>query len=262
MTFAVAPPDATTTPSGSKLRVILVGIGGASSSGKTTLAKHLRNIVPGSMILHQDDFAPPQELIPIHPEHNVQDWDAAEGAIEWPRMRDSLRDVKRTGHIPPEHYSHDHLNTQKGVPIKPEIMQRWKAKFSEVDADRKKHGEQLLWVMVDGFLLYWDMDVVDTLDVRILLRAPHDTLQARRETRNGYHTAEGGFWKDPPKYWEQIVWPAYVAAHRGIVENGDVERGKSNGKVESLEIIEGLEKTMDETVEFVCEKMLEVVTSS
>lgn len=57
-----------------KLRVILVGIGcvhysnpiqltaylalyfhrGATCSGKTTLAKHLRNILPGSVILHQD----------------------------------------------------------------------------------------------------------------------------------------------------------------------------------------------------------------
>ena len=27
-------------------------------------------------------------------------------------------------------------------------------------------------------------------------------------------------------YWEQIVWPAYVAAHQGLFENGDVERGK------------------------------------
>lgn len=70
---------------------------------------------------------------------------------------------------------------------------------------------------------------------------------------------EGGFWKDPPQYWEQIVWPAYVAAHEGIVESGNVEDGKSNGKVEGLEIIEGLEKTMDETVEFVCEKLAQVL---
>lgn len=70
---------------------------------------------------------------------------------------------------------------------------------------------------------------------------------------------EGGFWRDPPNYWEQIVWPAYVNAHKDILENGDVELGKSNGKVADLEIIEGLEKTMDETVEFVCEKLLTIV---
>lgn len=31
-------------------------------SGKTTLSKHLRNIMPGCVILHQDDFAPPSEV--------------------------------------------------------------------------------------------------------------------------------------------------------------------------------------------------------
>ncbi|EEB95308.1 hypothetical protein MPER_05739, partial [Moniliophthora perniciosa FA553] len=37
-----------------KTRVILVGIGGATCSGKTTLAKHLNRILPNSVIIHQD----------------------------------------------------------------------------------------------------------------------------------------------------------------------------------------------------------------
>ena len=64
--------------------------------------------------------------------------------------------VKRSGQIPPEHYSHDHLNPQTEVPIKQEVIDRWKEKFTEVEAEREKQGEQLLWVLVDGFLLYWN----------------------------------------------------------------------------------------------------------
>ncbi|KAH8107811.1 P-loop containing nucleoside triphosphate hydrolase protein [Cristinia sonorae] len=248
-----------TTEDGLKLRVILVGIGGASSSGKTTLSKYLRSILPGSIILHQDDFAPPQELIPVHPVYQVQDWDAAEGAIDWPRMVTALREVKRTGQIPPEHYSHDHLNPQEGVPVNVDVLERWKQRFTDLDRERKEKGEKFLWVLVDGFLLFWHPEVVDTLDVKILLRAPHDVLRDRRLARQGYHTAEGGFWRDPPNYWEQIVWPAYVDAHKGIVENGDVEHGKSNGKVPGLEILEGLEISMDAMVEFACEKLMTVV---
>jgi nicotinamide/nicotinate riboside kinase len=37
-------------------RALIVGISGCSSSGKTTLARLLRDIFPSTFILHQDDF--------------------------------------------------------------------------------------------------------------------------------------------------------------------------------------------------------------
>lgn len=33
--------------------------------------------------------------------------------------------------------------------------------------------------------------------------------------------AEGGVWQDPPDYFDQIVWPAYVKAHEHVE---DVDR--------------------------------------
>jgi len=89
-------------------------------SGKTMLAKHFNRIIPDSVIIHQDVCCrhfilsthlptpalflhrtwllyvlilylttysntprptQPMELVLIHPIHNVQDWDAAPGAI-------------------------------------------------------------------------------------------------------------------------------------------------------------------------------------
>ncbi|OCH86438.1 P-loop containing nucleoside triphosphate hydrolase protein [Obba rivulosa] len=246
-----------------KTRVILVGIGGATCSGKTTLAKHLRRILPHSVIIHQDDFAPPQEKIPVHPEYKVQDWDSAEGAIDWPRMIKTLEEVKRTGVIPPEHYSHDHLNEQRDVPIDPETFERWRDTFTRIDEERRQASEQLVWVLVDGFLLYWHPEVVEMLDVRVFLLVPHDVLKQRRHERHGYHTAvqsdpEGTLWRDPPHYWEQIVWPAYVAAHRGMLEGGDIEHGAPNGSVPGLILIEPLEMKMSEMVDRVCTRLVEV----
>ncbi|KAL1945990.1 hypothetical protein VTO73DRAFT_1992 [Trametes versicolor] len=240
-----------------KTRIILLGIGGATCSGKTTLAKHLRRILPNSVIIHQDDFAPPQELIPLHPVYGVQDWDRAEGAIDWPRMVKALEEVKRTGEIPPEHISHDHLNEQRDVPIDDAVYQKWKAHFEQVDQEHRDKGEEVKWVMVDGFLLYWHPAVVEKLDYRVFLRVPENVLKQRRHDRHGYHTAvqsdpEGSLWRDPPNYWEQIVWPAYVAAHEGIVENGDVERGQPNGKVAGLVLLDGLDLSMSDMVDRVC----------
>ena len=37
-------------------KALIVGISGCSSSGKTTLARLLRDIFPNTFILHQDDF--------------------------------------------------------------------------------------------------------------------------------------------------------------------------------------------------------------
>jgi len=37
---------------------------------------------------------------------------------------------------------------------------------------------------------------------------------------------EGSFWQDPPGYWDNIVWPAYLKAHRKIFQNSDVEHGQ------------------------------------
>ncbi|KAI0093463.1 P-loop containing nucleoside triphosphate hydrolase protein [Irpex rosettiformis] len=250
-----------------KLRVVFVGIGGATCSGKTTLAKHLRSILPGSVILHQDDFAPPQELIPVHPVYNVQDWDDPEGAIDWPRMVKALKEIRETGVIPPEHYSHDHLNEQRDVPVEQPLIERWHETFIRIQKEHEKAGEQIVWVMVDGFLLYWDEAVVDSLDVRIFLRVPEEVLKQRRYERHGYHTAvqsdpEGALWRDPPHYWEQIVWPAYVKAHSVILDGDDLDHAKSSGKVKDLVLIEGLEQTMGETIDLVCEKLVKTVLSA
>ena len=37
-------------------KALVVGISGASSSGKTTLSRLLRDIFPNAFILHEDDF--------------------------------------------------------------------------------------------------------------------------------------------------------------------------------------------------------------
>ncbi|KAF9648565.1 P-loop containing nucleoside triphosphate hydrolase protein [Thelephora ganbajun] len=250
-----------------KEKIIIVGIGGPSCSGKTTLAKYLRKILPGSSIIHQDDFAPPQALIPIHPVYGVQDWDSPAGCIQWDRMVSFLRKVRASsGEIPPDHHSHDHLNEQKEVIASPDVIKRWTEEFRRIGEEREKEGEKVIWVLLDGFLLYWNQDVVDQIDVRVFLRAPHDVLRQRRHARHGYHTAvqsdpEGELWRDPPNYWEQIVWPAYIEAHKHVFENGNWESGVSSGNIKDLLIIDELETGMTRAVNEVCEKVKRVVYS-
>jgi len=125
----------------------------------------------------------------VHPVYNVQDWDAPEGAIEWPRLIKFLHDVKETGDIPADHYSHDHLNEQREVALDKAIVEKYRKEFTRIQEESKSRNEQIKWGLVDGFLLYWHPEVVALLDACIFLRVPYDVLKKRRDDRSGYHTA-------------------------------------------------------------------------
>lgn len=73
---------------------------------------------------------------------------------------------------------------------------------------------------------------------------------------------EGALWRDPPNYWEQIVWPAYIEAHKHVFEDGNWESGASSGNIEDLMIIDELEIGMTRAVNQVCEKLRQVVSSN
>lgn len=96
--------------------------------------------------------------------------------------------------------------------------------------------------------------------------------------------AEGALWRDPPGYWEQIVWPAYVNAHEKLFVGGDIENGLPKlrhrripdavdedvsmgeaeepgveGGVDGLILIEGMKVGMEEMVRHCCEILREQV---
>lgn len=69
---------------------------------------------------------------------------------------------------------------------------------------------------------------------------------------------EGTLWRDPPHYWEQIIFPAYVEANSELFENGDLEHGKPTPtKVENLVLVEGLEMEISDVVERCCNILID-----
>ncbi|KIJ23176.1 hypothetical protein M422DRAFT_39750 [Sphaerobolus stellatus SS14] len=197
------------------------------------------------------------ELIPLHPEYGVQDWDDAAGAIEWPRLASFLEGIKHTGILPDTYKSHDHLNENKPVPVDSDILSHWRIE------SEKLYGERIVWAIADGFLMYWDERVISNLDLRVLMRVPESVLKQRRHERHGYHTAdqsdsEGSLWRDPPNYWEQIVYPAYVRAHQHLFEGEDVENGKLTGKEPGLILWEATEVDMKDIVDKTMETVLKI----
>jgi nicotinamide/nicotinate riboside kinase len=85
-------------------------------------------------------------------------------------------------------------------------VRRWKDSFEQLELEMKEEGKNIVWGIVDGFLLYWNkvrrimilmltvltclnQGIIDQLDVRVLLRLPHDMLKKRRDERHAYHNA-------------------------------------------------------------------------
>jgi nicotinamide/nicotinate riboside kinase len=96
------------------------------------------------------------ELVPIHPVHNVQDWDAAPGAIDWDRLIASLKHMKSTGTLPDDHRSHDHLNEQKKIPVEKGVDEKWTGEFKAIQKRiEEEKQERVIFGILDGFLLYW-----------------------------------------------------------------------------------------------------------
>jgi nicotinamide/nicotinate riboside kinase len=223
-------------------RVLLVGLSGPSSSGKTTIARLIREILPTTLILHEDDFYRPEEELPIR--LGLRDWDCAE-AIDLLAFRNALLYAKKRGGLPETLMSKEDQNEAGESGVAPETVAKLR---DEMDSWAEEKGLQFNTaacnsdsavktriIIVDGFLLFGDSmkDIPGLFDLRILLRATYEDAKRRREARSGYVTLEG-FWADPPGYVDNIVWPGYVKEHASLFKDGDVNGELYSRKAVSL----------------------------
>jgi hypothetical protein len=86
---------------------------------------------------------------------------------------------------------------------------------------------------------------------------PPDTPDA-----DPHDAAAGGVWVDPPEYFTQIVYPAYLKAYGGMFKDGDVEHGALRkdweNQVQVLRPLEGADE-MSRAFELSCEAIVRSV---
>ncbi|KAI1427902.1 nicotinamide riboside kinase 1 [Xylaria sp. FL1777] len=221
-------------------KAIVVGISGASSSGKTTLARLLRDVFPHTFILHEDDFYRPETELPS--KHDLLDWDCAE-AINFEDMARALEHIQAEGTFPPFVDSMEDQNTIGKCTVPESVISAAKSRVeawlapgqpghaifpSSSSSSSSSSSANLRLCILDGFLLYGADPPLrriteELLDIKFFLTVSRQRATARREARDGYVTLEG-FWTDPPGYVDKIVWPNYAESHAWLFEDGDVEK--------------------------------------
>ncbi|KAH6656335.1 P-loop containing nucleoside triphosphate hydrolase protein [Truncatella angustata] len=244
-------------------KAVVVGISGASSSGKTTLARLLRDIFPNTFILHEDDFYKPENELPTR--DGLVDWDCAE-SISVPDMTRALKHIRAEGTFPPFVDSKEDQNSVGKCPVSDSKIAEMKRK---VDAWTQpgQPGHQILTqrglkiCLLDGFLLYSEEmeGVMDLLDVKLFLLVSKAKATQRREARDGYVTLEG-FWADPPGYVDKIVWPNYAEAHAWLFEDGNVEGKLKESSLDEKHILaqkgQGLDIDMETSFEWIVDTLI------
>ncbi|KAK4175947.1 putative nicotinamide riboside kinase [Triangularia setosa] len=212
-------------------KALIISLSGPSSSGKTTLARLLRDLLPNTFILHEDDFYKPESELPIRAGH--RDWDCPQ-AIDLPSLTRALQHIKSTGEFPPFVDSKEDQNTVGSCPASPTQINLAKAIIASSSPPPSSWPKDLKICLLDGFLLYSQQPefrpILSQIDIKLFLLASEEKAIARRKARDGYVTLEG-FWKDPEGYVEDVVWPNYVAQHSYLFEGGDVKGGKLDKEV-------------------------------
>ncbi|PHH82824.1 hypothetical protein CDD82_4696 [Ophiocordyceps australis] len=201
---------------------LVVAISGCSSSGKTTLARLLRDLFPNTFILHQDDFYRPESELPYR--SGLLNWDCVQ-AIDVSAMADALSYIRQHAAFPPTLHSKEDRNSVGKCPVPASLIAALKARVdASLPPDHALRRGALRLCLLDGFLLYAPSVAAlkPYLDIKFFLRASRANAKLRREARDGYATLEG-FWKDPPGYVDKIVWPCYVDEHSWMFQDADVQ---------------------------------------
>ncbi|XP_015126156.1 nicotinamide riboside kinase 1 isoform X2 [Diachasma alloeum] len=126
---------------------IVIGIGGATCSGKTTLAKKLHEKFKNSVLINQDTyFRPKDDPRHVHiPELNHHNWDILE-SLDMNKMHSDILGILSSGE------------------------------------DDNNQGETKLLIM-DGFLLFNYKPIFDLCDMRYFLDLSREECEWRRNRR-------------------------------------------------------------------------------
>uniref|UniRef100_A0A8C5AF26 Nicotinamide riboside kinase 1 n=1 Tax=Gadus morhua TaxID=8049 RepID=A0A8C5AF26_GADMO len=152
---------------------LVVGIGGVTNGGKSTLATNLQKKLPHSCIIAQDTFFKDDSVVPVD-SNGFKQYDLLD-ALHMDKMMEEIYSWWRD----PQSY---HQST-----------------CATTEAGRT----EVFVVIVEGFLIFNHRPLNELMNKKYFLEIPYDECQNRRCSR--VYTPP-----DPPGYFDGHVWPMYL----------------------------------------------------
>ena len=221
----------------------MIGISGAASSGKTTLAHLLLSLFPPEatvFLIQQDDFLVRKTLlVPFYSHlHSRSGFEEEEGveeeeydadcaaAYDMEAFKRILRYTKQKGRLPGRYRSAQDVNTEREVALGlAGVGTEVREELSNVLAQSGIVANGRAICIVDGALIYPDPEIRDLLDIKLFLRTSKATSLSRRLSRpeySGPHVGREFFWRTRA-YFENMVWRNYMREYAPLFEERDVE---------------------------------------
>ncbi|KFP90005.1 Nicotinamide riboside kinase 1, partial [Apaloderma vittatum] len=153
------------------MKTLVIGLGGVTNGGKTTLAEKLKKMLPNCDIISQDDFFKPESEV-----------EADERGFKLYDVLDALYMDEMVKSI------HNWMKSPASSVVGTELPQNM---------------DNVYILIVEGFLLYSYEPLNELWNRRYFLTLPYEECKRRRSTRV-YQPA------DTPGYFDGHVWPMYL----------------------------------------------------
>ncbi|XP_061585379.1 nicotinamide riboside kinase 1 [Cololabis saira] len=156
------------------MKTVVVGVGGMTNGGKSTLSKSLHQLIPNSCIIAQDSYFKDDAVVPVD-SNGFKQYDVLD-ALQMDKM---MSDINLWQSDP------ELFLKQRGLTL-----------------EQPSANKDLHVLIVEGFLIYNYRPLNMLFDKRYFLEIPYDVCKKRRSSR--VYTPP-----DPPGYFDGHVWPMY-----------------------------------------------------
>ncbi|XP_056275812.1 nicotinamide riboside kinase 1 [Pseudoliparis swirei] len=167
------------------MKTIVVGVGGMTNGGKSTLSKSLHQQIPNSCLIAQDSYFKDDSVVPVD-SNGFKQYDMLD-ALHMDRMMSEVDSWRRD---PETFLRRRGLNPERTTP--PE-------------------DEEVYVLIVEGFLIFNHRPLNELFHKRYSMEIPYDVCKTRRSSR--VYTPP-----DAPGYFDGHVWPMYLK-HRQEMES-------------------------------------------